>query len=304
MTGRAYSIGYSLPNDEDYALAKLGPALDEAAELGADYVELALYGMELVANGRVLRDRVKRVKALTSGRPFGYTIHGPLGLDLMDGTDRAATHKAVLRAQLEIAAELGGVHFVAHAGRYAPVESGEPEAGYARQREALAEIADVAQDHGIIIVVENLFGSKGGRETALPSRLAAEIRAIAHPAVRACLDFSHGFLETARQGADFLAEAAALAPLAKHLHIHDSFGKLWPSPPNHRAERLAYGLGDLHLPIGLGSIPWDALMECCNFPEGVIFIHELAPPYWVDLAASLDRTRQLAARAKIGVASR
>jgi hypothetical protein len=31
---RRYSIGYSLPNDEDYALAKLGPALDEAAAFG------------------------------------------------------------------------------------------------------------------------------------------------------------------------------------------------------------------------------------------------------------------------------
>lgn len=303
MTGRGYGIGYSLPNDEDYALAKLGPWLDEAAELGADYVELALYGLDLVANGRVLRDRVKRVKALTAGRPFGLTIHGPLGLNLMDGTGRAETHKAVLKAHLEIAAELGGVHFVAHAGRYAADESGEPETSCARQRDALAEAGDYAKAHGITIAVENLFGSHGGRETLLPSRLAAEIEAIGHPAIRACLDFSHAYLDTARVGADFVAEAAALAPFAKHLHIHDSFGKLWHSPPNHRAERLAYGLGDLHLPIGFGSIPWDALMQRCNFPEGAIFIHELAPPYWVDLAASLEGTRELAARAKIGGAA-
>lgn len=300
MTARGYSIGYSLPNDEDYALAKLGPALDEAATLGADYVEIALYALDLVANGRVLYDRVKRVKALTSGRPFGLTIHGPLGLNLMDRTERAETHKAVLKAHLEIAAELGGVHFVAHAGRYAAEESGELEAGCARQRDALAEAGDYAKAHGIIIAVENLFGRHGGRETLLPSRLAAEIEAIGHPAIRACLDFSHAYLETTRQGVDFLAEAAVLAPLAKHLHVHDSFGKLWPSAPNHRAERLAYGLGDLHLPIGLGSIPWDALMERCNFPEEAIFIHELAPPYWADLAVSVEKTRELAARAKIG----
>ena len=140
MSARRYSIGYSLPNDEDYALAKLGPALDEAAELGVDYVEIALYGLELVANGQVLHDRVKRVKSLAADRPFGFTIHGPLGLNLMDGTERADTHKAVFKAHLEIAAELGGVHFVAHAGRYAAAESGELEAGYARQRDALASV--------------------------------------------------------------------------------------------------------------------------------------------------------------------
>jgi sugar phosphate isomerase/epimerase len=301
MTAIGYGIGYSLPNDEDYALAKLGPALDEAAALGVDYAELALYGLELVANGRVLNDRVKRVKALTTGRPFGLTIHGPLSLNLMDATERGQMHKAVLKAHLEIAAELGGVHFVAHAGRYVAGESGEPEASCARQRDALAEAGDYAQAHGIVIAVENLFGSHGGRETLLPSRLAAEIAAIGHPAIRACLDFSHGYLEATRQGVDFVTEAAALAPFAKHLHIHDSFGTLWQAQPNHRAERLAYGLGDLHLPVGLGSIPWDALMERCNFPKDVIFIHELAPPYWADLAVSVERTRALAARAKIGM---
>jgi hypothetical protein len=32
----------------------------------------------------------------------------------------------------------------------------------------------------------------------------------------------------------------------------------------------------------------------------VIFMHELAPPYWVDLAAALGKTRELAAKARIG----
>ena len=300
MTERGYGIGYSLANDHDYALVKLGPALDEAAAIGADYVELALYSLELVANGRILSDRLKRVKALTSGRPFGYTIHGPLTLNLMETNPQAKIQKAVLKAHLEIAAELGGVHFVAHAGRISPAESGEPEAGYARQRDALAEAAEYAQASGIVIAVENIFGVKAGRETPMPSRLAAEIEAIGHPALRACLDFSHAYLESGRVGADFLAEATALAPLSKHLHIHDSFGKLWSSEPGHRAERLAYGVGDLHLPIGMGSIPWDTLMERCRFPKDVIFIHELAPPYWADLADALERTRALAAKATIG----
>jgi len=58
MTERSTSIGYSLPNDEDYALAKLGPALDEAASMGIHYVELALYAIDLVANGRVMPARL------------------------------------------------------------------------------------------------------------------------------------------------------------------------------------------------------------------------------------------------------
>jgi sugar phosphate isomerase/epimerase len=300
MTERRYGIGYSLPNDEDYALAKLGPALDEAALLGVDYVELALYGIDLVANGRVLPERLARVKQLMQGRPFGCTVHGPLSLNLMDGSERAHMQRAVLRAHLEIAAELGAAHLVAHAGRFMPGDSVEAEAGYARQREALIQMAEFAQDHGVTIVVENIFGLSAGRESPLPSRLAAELAAIGHPAIRACLDVSHAYVETDRAGVDFLDECAALAPFAKQLHIHDSFGKLWPLPPNHRAERLAYGAGDLHLPIGMGSIPWDALLARCAFPADAIFIHELAPPYWVDLGAVVEGTRALAARANIG----
>lgn len=302
MSKRKFSIGYSLPNEEDYALTKLGPALDEAERLGVDYVEIALYATDLVANGRVLADRLARVKALTRGRSFGYSLHGPLGLDLMDGSERAALHKQVLRAQLEITAEMGGAHYVAHAGKYA-VAGGDPDAAYERQREALADVADEAEAHGITIVVENLFSTESGREPPLPSKLAAEIAAIDHPAIRACLDFSHAFLETDRQGADFMAEVAALAPFAKHLHMHDSFGKLWPSAPSHRSERLAFGIGDLHLPLGLGSIPWDDLMEQLVFPEEPIFILELAPPYWPDLALSLERMRDLASRARIGTSA-
>jgi sugar phosphate isomerase/epimerase len=297
MSESRKGIGYSIPNDEDYGLLKLGPALDEAAGHGVDYVELPLYALELVANGRILRDRLRRVKTLTEGRPFGYTMHGPLGLNLMERPEALALHKDVLKATLEITAELGGVHYVAHGGTKLADDEANAEARFAQQREVLAEMGAFAADHGITIAVENLFG--GAERATLPSRLAQEIAAIGHPAVRACLDFSHAFLLSTYRGADFPDEAAALAPYAKHLHVHDSFGKL-AGRFGYRAERLAYGAGDLHLPLGLGSIPWDALTERCRFPEGVIFINELAPPYWTDLAETLQRTREIAANAKIG----
>ncbi|WP_088347415.1 MULTISPECIES: sugar phosphate isomerase/epimerase family protein [Rhodomicrobium] len=301
MPARHYSIGYSLPNVDDYALEKLGPALEEAERYGVDYVEIPLYATDVVANGRVLPERLRAVKALTGGRPFGYTMHGPLGLDLMERGAMEAMHRQVLKAHLDVTAELGGAHLVAHSGRFAEADGDSPADALARQRDALADIADEAQARGITIAVENLFASRPGLEPLLPSELAAEIAKIGHPAIRACLDFSHGYLESTRRGADFVTEAAALAPFAKHLHVHDSFGKLGAFFP-HRAERLAYGIGDLHLPFGLGSIPWDELMSRLAFPSDPIFIYELAPPYWSDLPFCLEKLRELAARANIGAA--
>jgi sugar phosphate isomerase/epimerase len=299
MSERRYGIGYSIPNHDDYALLKLGPALDEAARLGVDYVELPLYALELVANGRVIRHRLAQVKSITDGRPFGYTVHGPLGLNLMVGPDALAIHKDVLKAALEITAELGGVHYVTHAGILPETDRQDAERRYAQQRDSLTEMGAFAAERGITIAVENLFASGKG---TLPSRLASEIAAIGHPAVKACLDFSHAYLLANQHGADFLAEAAALAPHAKHLHMHDSFGRPVWSRVGYRAERLAFGAGDLHLPLGLGSVPWDALMECCHFPKGVIFINELAPHYWVDLPETLEKARLYAAKARIGAA--
>jgi sugar phosphate isomerase/epimerase len=301
MSERRYGIGYSIPNEDDYALLKLGPALDEAARLGVDYVELPLYALELLADGHVIGARLARVKSITGGRPFGYTVHGPLGLNLMTSSDAIAFHKDVLKASLELTAELGGVHYVIHAGVPPPDDREDVERRYAQQREILTEVGPFAAGRGITIAVENVFA--GGEHGTLPSRLAQEIAAIGHPAVKACLDFSHAFLLANQRGADFLAEAEALAPHAKHLHLHDSFGKPVWSRIGYRAERLAFGAGDLHLPIGLGSVPWDALMQRCRFPGDVIFINELAPHYWVDLPETLAKMRHYAAEAKIGAAA-
>ncbi len=296
-TGR-FSIGYSIPNDDDYGLVKLGPALDEAERMAVDCVELPLYAIEVVAAGRVIPERLRKVKEITSGRSIGYTIHGPLRLNLLEQPDLLPMHRDVLKAMLEVAAELGGRHFVAHSGSI-PFHTANPAPRFHRQRDILAEMGDLAAANGMVIAVENLFsGSEGS--AMLPSELAREIKAIGHPSVRACLDFSHAYLRSTKHGVSFLDEAAALAPFAKHLHVHDSFGVLAESHFGYRAERLAYGLGDLHLPFGLGSIPWDDLAERCEFPADPIFIHELAPPYWSDLQEVIGKTRSFAEKTKIG----
>ncbi len=295
MTADSYSIGYSIPNHEDYGLVRLGPALDEAEALKVDCVELPLYAIDLIAAGRVMPERLKRVKEIASGRALFYTAHGPLRLNLMDQPDLLPMHKDVLKAMLEAAAELGARHFVAHCGGH-PHAAADTAPRYARQRDILAQMGDIAAQGGMVIAVENLFG--GGSEITLqPSRLAREIEAIGHPAIAACLDVSHAYLQSKRIDADFLDEVAALARHARHVHIHDSYGVLAEIHMSHRAERLAYGLGDLHLPAGKGSIPWDGVFRRCRFPAGTVFIHELAPPYWPDLPEAIASMRAMAAKA-------
>lgn len=297
MSEGVLGVGISIKS-EDAEFKDLGPDLDRAEQLGVDYVEIPTLTMPLVADGKIMREQLRKAKAQIGERPFGITIHGPIGINLMDDPWRLPLHKQVLAASIEVAAELGGLHYVMHSGTIPDTQGPGLDAAYGLQREALAEAGDVAAQHNIIITVENVFTYSRDRLTALPSKLASEIAAINHPNVKACFDFSHGFINCTLHGTEFLDEAAALAPFAKHLHVHDSFGRPHDIKTHSRAERLAFGQGDIHLPIGWGSIPWGQLIERIRFHPGVIFNIELERTYWCEAENTIAAVRELAARAK------
>ncbi|HSI38975.1 MAG TPA: sugar phosphate isomerase/epimerase family protein [Xanthobacteraceae bacterium] len=287
------ALGYSLregsPEFDD-----LGPALDEAEALGVDVVELPLYAWHLIVGGRVLKERLRDLAAALRGRPFGCTVHGPLAINLMDIPARLALHEAVLEASLVVSAEIGAPHLVIHTGIVSD-PADDIEAAYGRQRDALARAGERAAALGVTLCVENLFRWAGVRETATPERLARELAAIGHASVRATLDVSHAHIQCTDAGLDPLAQIAALAPHAAHLHLHDSFGRpkaLWTYDP---AEAVAFGDGDLHLPLGWGSIDWPAVTAAAPVPPGAIAILELNPRHWRELPGQIPALRALAA---------
>ncbi len=293
MSKRVLGIGYSIRSDDDFDFKKLTPSLHEADRLGVDFIELPLFTLDIIADGRIIPSKLKAVKAIAADRPYRYTAHGHISINLMDIAERMPLHKSMLQVSLEVAGELGAVHYVLHGGFIEAYRAGEADALHAQQRDILAEFAPIAASYGVIITVENLFTYDMSKTTALPSQLARDIEAINHPNVKACLDFSHGFINSTLHAADLSEEAGLLAPHARHLHIHDSFGRLQTMPTVSRAERVAFGLGDLHLPIGWGAVPWDDLMNSLTFPDGIIMNLELAPPYWSELESNVAALRRL-----------
>lgn len=297
MTANFSGIGYALRNDQT-DFPSIAAGLNEAERMGAGVVELPLYAMDLIVGGHIRRERLKELKAILKNSELRYTVHGPIAINLMDEPFRMPLHMDVLKASIDVSAELGAVHYVLHGGVRDNLSAQELEAVYAQQRSALREIGDFARERNIIVVVETLFAYETYRHTALPSKLARELAKINHPNICACFDFSHGFINSTLHGVDFAAEAEALAPFAKHLHIHDSFGRPVMIERISRAERVAFGLGDLHLPLGWGSIPWKQLMETLQLPDEVIFMLELPPQYWPELASCLATVHKLARMAE------
>lgn len=262
-------------------LSNLGAVLDHIVGLGCTTAELPIAEFNIIAGGRLRRPPLDNLKRICRERPLRYTVHGPLGVNLFVEPERLGRHTDVLRGAMDAAAEIGAVRFVVHAGYTSPDHIPTIADCYARQRECLFAAGERVAGTDMIVCLENIFpGFDGDQCTASPSRIAAEIAAIGHPNVAATLDFSHARLHATITGGDFLTEAAALAPFARHLHLHDSFGLPDDTWTPTLGEKLAFGTGDLHLPIGWGDTPWDRVWEVCTFPPGVVLNAEPHDRYW------------------------
>jgi sugar phosphate isomerase/epimerase len=286
-------IGFSSSVSEDPNFEQLKRNLDDATRLGVDFVELPVFVMDLIAGYRLLPSQLQRLRSALAGHDLRYTVHGPIAINFMQTGDAYRRHLDLAKATIELSAELGAAHLILHTGYIASNDEDEIEDAFSRQREAYGVLGEVAARHGLTIAVENIFVLSESDYTALPSRLAREIEAVGHPNVKACLDFSHAAITCARRGAPYREEVCALARVAKHLHVHDSFGDpAWLRTVS-RSERVAYGLGDLHLPIGWGNLPWLEMMAECEFQPNVVFNLELPAPYWYALSDCVRALREM-----------
>lgn len=292
----------------DNSLVTLARDLEYFAQLGFDYVEIPVHGVGAMVGGRLLPKRLEEVCRLLEQFPFGYTVHAPNPLNLMD-RGNVDWHKQALKECLEFAAAIDSEVLVYHSGRYVPEEAFHLRSGREnldlevkdqmrrQEREALLELAQVAEQLGVTIAVENarpyLDGSPYCYAEYLSS-LVEQVEAIDHPFVGITLDVGHAYLAARYYGFDFLEAVAKAAPYVRHLHLHDNFGWISGSLEKKQTELMATGRGDLHLPIGWGEIPVaDVLALLKNFC-GVV-VHEIRPRYWEWAKVALEQGRQLVA---------
>jgi sugar phosphate isomerase/epimerase len=269
-------------------LTELPDCLDRFASLGVDSVELSLASFEVIGGCRVWPDRLAELRRICADRSFGYTVHGPIKGNFADPR-HAVLHADATRACLEVSAALGATVLVLHGAMMPHLTAAERASRLALERETLAALAPEAEAAGVVLCVETLFG-RLEEWTPSPAELAAQIRGVDHPHVRACIDFSHAYLNAGERGYDATAELAELAPLTRHLHIHDSFARPRSFPQYSRDEAILYGLGDIHLPPGRGALPW-AELRALNFAGPTVANLELTTRHADQLEAAVAWTR-------------
>jgi sugar phosphate isomerase/epimerase len=295
MTEIITAIGFSTGVSGRGDLSRLDASLGRIAEIGADAAELSLYGEDLIAGGRVLPDRVHKLEQITRRHHLRYTVHGQIVSNFMD-EQNLHLQKSVVRAMLELCDQVGAGVLVHHCGKAAMTDEAGRDRLDAIEREALAELADVARGYGVKLAFENIFAMDDGEYRQTPAEVADTVRALNHPNLCTLIDFSHAYIESTRRGLDWRAQIRSMASATGHLHVHDSFGRPYTMTRFYEpSEAVALGIGDLHLPLGWGDIAWEEIFTELRFQPDTVMILELnADRYDAELAGSLARARRLA----------
>jgi sugar phosphate isomerase/epimerase len=275
-------VGTSATHNADSRV--LEESLKGILEAGFTHTELSGPGYGLWLAGKVNPPALRRLKTVTDRfrDRLRYTIHGPIAFHLMDQRD-FALRAQLLRAGLEAAREIGVEVFVYESGWVQEWPAGGflgMEEFKKRERELLREMGEEVAAWGGRIAIETMAGLEFQRCYAdLPSELAEYIASIDHPNIGICIDTGHSFLGSNRMGWDFLDGVRTLAPYVFTFHLQDNFGRS-VSPHlglNHRSpESWALGLGDLHLPLGWGEIPFGPMLTGIEFPRNPVLMMEVS----------------------------
>ena len=106
-----------------------------------------------------------------------------------------------------------------------------------------------------------------------------------HPHVVGTLDVSHSYLMTSFRGTSF-TEAVARLRAGDRAFPPARFVRPPAGQPDGfytESERVAFGVGDLHLPFGWGDIPFETLLPGLPVLPGTVLKVELPERYWVEL---------------------
>lgn len=272
----------------------LQASLRTISDLGATAAELSLYGEELIAGGRIVPGRAERLVEITRQFDLRYSVHGQIVSNFMD-REHLDLQKTVVRAMLELCNRAGAGILVHHGGQAkmpALTRIGELDQ---MERDALAEMADIAKGYGVRIALENIFALSDAEYRQTPEKVGETVKAVNSPNLCGLIDFSHAYIECTRLGLNWREQIRAMAPVSGHLHVHDSFGRPYSMTKfYHPAEATALGIGDLHLPIGWGDIPWQEIFSELTFlPDTMLIMEITGERFASEQADSLARARKL-----------
>ncbi|MEA3485153.1 MAG: sugar phosphate isomerase/epimerase family protein, partial [Candidatus Aerophobetes bacterium] len=144
-------------------------------------------------------------------------------------------------------------------------------------------LSEFADKRGVQICVEN--GASSIKE------LVIMVREVNRENVGITYDFGHAFLYYSCHGGEkeFLTSIKEALPYLKHIHIHDNFGRANVTfQGTSYINQLPFGEGDLHMPLGMGKIPYEKVVPLIKDYDGVAMM-EILPRYRLLYGEALKR---------------
>ena len=282
VTPTTIGSGLNLASLKPGDLRAMDAILARYVELGCSHVELTGRRLDMIAGGRLVRQRVDAVALVLQRHDIKPVLHAHHGINLMD-LPNLAMHRSVAEASIDIAGDLGVASIVIHSGK-APTDVWLASKDYLleREREEFKRLGDRAARAGTQLAIENMIANPVGDITAYgadPRALADHLQEIGHPAIGGCLDFGHAYLSAPVLGFDYLDAIEAFSEQVWHLHLHDNFGIADHRRYDDAGDRVALGIGDLHMPMGWGGIPWVDVLPRMHFRPGTYGMIELNGRY-------------------------
>lgn len=311
--GIGLNVDSSTINGDLEVLEKTLAAIQES---GFNYAEIPVHGVDAIFKGKLNWLQTRIIIDILKEFKLKYTVHGPDLLNLMDSR-YFKLQREVFKSGIEFAQAIGAEIFVYHSGKISLPEEAKsvelrqnnllkiastPKIGQLRKKEikTLQELAFFAQDFGVTIAMENGCPEPNEDSPEISrynyginiENLVKQVREIDRENVGITIDFGHAYLASKYYHFKFLDSIKLALPYIKHLHIHDCFGKCKTSSENQDINLIQFGIGDMHMPIGWGEIPYEKIFRLLKNYDGVLCL-ELKPRYKKFYKYSLERVQEL-----------
>jgi len=217
--------------------------------LGFDYVEIPVAGLGVMYGGILIEPMIRAIQDAIADSGMKITVHGP---DYVNFRRARREDLEVFTSTLEFAARVNAETAVYHCG---PIELDSVKTAKTAEIETLKSLSLKAEKLGIPIAVENT------------NHLVTEIMQIAEkvnsPFVCPLIDIGHLFISCNYRGESFEEEFRIGLNSCIEIHLSDNFGKS-EQDFDEIAEKnsmYVFGIGDLHLPLGYGAIPYEKIFK-------------------------------------------
>ena len=264
-------------------------------ELGASSAEIPLYELDVLCGKKIIKDELSLLQKILKTSGLNFSLHGSMSVNLMDEL-YIDDHIEIIKRDIEVSEAINSKILVTHFG-YTNIEIHSNKNKYEKllkkQTDIYFKLAEFAKAHNVILAIENLFPFTSTSYAPIPSEIAKEISSLNHPNAKTTIDFSHAYINCKHNKVDYFDQLRSLIPLTEHLHIHDSFGKLKIMNTHIHSEDVTYGQGDIHLPLGWGSIPFEKIFSTFSFSPNIFLNFELSRRYQRYFKNSFDIANNL-----------